>query len=195
MRYIAVILLTAWCTVELHAAPTTAGAAKQWATDLPAFLNEHPREHWIVGRSTAAALSAVEAEAAARHDAAEQIADVIGPHTAVARIDAAVRNGDLVVDRQVDAVERPYGTIWRAAVLVDADPKKIDALRAHLQRDVAQHRAAATIALGAASAWMVVVCMGYLLLNWLTRGYFRWRLVIASILLIAAGFVGAAHLI
>jgi hypothetical protein len=202
MKYYGLLILAiVTCVARTDAASTTAVADKLWATDLPAFLNDHPRQHWIVGRSDQPALSAIEAETAARRDAAQQIADTLGAskygrmsaRQATDWIAATVERGSWIVDRQIDATERPYGTIWRAAILVDADPKALDALATRMQdARVRQHaHAAAAVVIGI--VWLMAVSFGYLLLNWLTRGYFRGRLALVSVVMIVAGFVGIAQ--
>jgi hypothetical protein len=106
-----------------------------------------------------------------------------------------LRRNNLVVDRQVEATERPYGTIWKAAVLIDASPGKIDPIAAQLRRASMEHHARAAVALGGATVWFAIVCLAYLLLNRLSRGYFRGWLIFASLLLIAGGFAAAAQLL
>jgi hypothetical protein len=169
---------------------------KSWATDLPAFLNANPHEQWIVGHSTQPALSADEAETSALNDAAEQLGERLKPF-AVDRGNLVLRlhRADLVVDRQIDATERPYGTIWKAAVLIDASPGKIDPITSQLRRASMQHHARAAAAFAGATVWFAIVCLGYLLFNRLSRGYFRGRLIFASLLLVAGGFAAAAQLL
>jgi hypothetical protein len=169
---------------------------KSWATDLPAFLNAHPQEQWIVGHSTQPALSADEAETSALNDAAGQLRERIKP-LAADRADllTRLRRANLLVDRQVDATERPYGTIWKAAVLIDVSPNKIDPIASQLRRASMQHHTRVAAAFAGATVWFVAVCLGYLLLNRLSRGYFRGRLIFTSILLLAGGFAAAAQLL
>jgi hypothetical protein len=169
---------------------------KSWATDLPAFLNAHPQEQWIVGHSTQPALSADEAETSALNDVAEQLRERLKPLAADhADLVTRLRRANLVVDRQIDATERPYGTIWKAAVLIDASPNKIDPIASQLRRASMQHHARAAVAFAGATVWFAVVSLSYLLLNRLSRGYFRGRLIFASILLVAGGFAAAAQLL
>jgi hypothetical protein len=163
-------------------------------TDFPAFVNEHPGGHWIVGQSTEPALSAEEAESTAEADAAGKIADILSSDSeSRATIVASLRNW--IVDRQIDSTEHPYGTIWHAAILIDATGGKLDDLSKQIQ--FAQRRQHLHMALMAAvsAAWLTAVGLCYLLINWITRGYFRGRLVMASLIVILVGIFGAVHLL
>jgi hypothetical protein len=171
-----------------------AGAAKLWMMDFPAFVNDHPGGRWIVGQSTEPALSAEEAESTAETDAAGKIADILSSDSeSRATIVASLRNW--ITDRQVDSTEHPYGTIWHAAILIDANGGKLDDLSKQIQ--FAQRRQHLHTALTAAvsAAWLTAVGLCYLLINWMTRGYFRARLVMASLILILVGIFGAVHLL
>ena len=193
-----------FCTPGLHAAAVDTPAAppeKLWATDLPAFLNERPGE-WIVGVSSEPALTAAEAESFARRDAAEPLTTRLRhrlPHaswpTLLRRVQAALASDELVVDRHVTSQERPYGTIWRAAVLVDGSPRRLDRLVRDVQRETRQRyeRAAAGVAGTVAIAFVVGTC--YLGLNWLTRGFFRGRLMTAAVLVVSVGIFGIVQLL
>jgi hypothetical protein len=176
----------------VNASPTT---QKLWTTDLPAFLNENPGKHWIVGHSTQPALSAAEAETLARRDAAEalapQLATLIHDHIPAdflrRRLESSLATDDWIVDRQVQSTERPYGTIWSGAVLVDASSARMQKI-AH-EFDVASkfHRARNAIAVAGVSALLVITAIFYTIANWLTRGYFRGRLILTCLVMLGMG--------
>jgi len=176
---------------------SAARAAKPWIADFPAFVNDHPTGHWIVGQSTEPALSADEAESMARSDAAEKIAQVLncdgGESQAI--IVSSLARSDWIVDRQIDSTEHPYGTIWHAAVLIDATGGRLDDLSRQIQFAVRRQHLHAAFLLAVSIGWLTVIGLCYLLINWITRGYFRGRLVMASLILILVGIFGAAHLL
>ena len=58
MKLASVVIVTVLVATGAFAATTS--PAKEWATDLPAYLSTHPGR-WVVGRSTEPALSADEA--------------------------------------------------------------------------------------------------------------------------------------
>ena len=179
------------------AAPTTA-PAKLWASDLSQYLNKHPGQ-WIVAQSEKPALSADEAEAQARHQAAESIAKLIAPRiaggVAVSAVEASLLRDGWIIDRQIEANERPYGTIWSAAILVDASPQKLDALTRQLDRQTHQKNARLVACVFALMIFSAIVGCVYMFLNWLTRGFFRGRLAIASFLVVADALFGVVHLL
>ncbi len=174
-----------------------AGAAKLWMTDLPAYINQHPAGHWVVGQTTEPALSAEEAELTAEADAAGKIADMLnnGGGDSRAIIITFLSHNDWIVDRQIDSTEHPYGTIWHAAILIDAAPGKLDDLSKQIQFSQRRQHLHTAFLLAVSAAWLAAVGGCYLLLNWMTRGYFRARLVMASLILIVVGILGAVHLL
>jgi hypothetical protein len=177
---------------------------KRWAVDLPAFLNEQPGR-WVVGRSDQPALSADEAQTLARRDAARALAaDVSARLTRpvgrrdglAARVAEALgRRDDCIVDRQIDSTERPYGTIWRAAVLVDASPAKIDALARQIDQQARRQHGRVVGGTLASCALTALAGGFYVFANWLTRGFFRGRLLVASLLIVAAGTFAVVNVI
>ena len=173
-------------------------ASKLWASDLPAFLNDRPG-NWIVARSEKPALSAQEAESLARRDAAHAIAPLLRAQTTgpidETRIEAALQRDHWIADRLIEKSARPYGTIWSAAILVDASPAKIDSLVHQLEAQ-ARRQHARQVA-GAFAIMIITALVGsvYCLTNWLTRGFFRGRLAIVSFLIIASATAGVVHLL
>jgi hypothetical protein len=100
-----------------------------------------------------------------------------------------------VVDRHVVSDARPYGTIWRAAVLVDASPQRTKRIVREVERETRQQQQRAAAGTAGAAIILVVVASFYLGLNWLTRGFFRGRLLMASALIVTTGICGIAHLL
>jgi hypothetical protein len=191
-------LMVAYGVVPVSAGPATATApAKLWVEDLAEFLNQHPG-HWIVGHSNQPALSAAEAESLARRDAAEELIDTLQPRLSrpsdrrVLRdqIDHAMQHDGWIADRQVESRERPYATIWSAQVLVDASPAKVDPLVRQIERGMQRRHVRSVAGMFGGFILIAIVACIYQLLNWLTRGYFRARLALASLLLVSAGIFG-----
>ena len=181
---------------------STPPQSKLWSTDLPSFMNQQPG-HWVVGRSQKPALSAQEADLLARSDAASVIVPLVADRVKrpldrkalATRIEASLFRDDWLVDRQIDMTQRPYGTIWSAAVLVDASPKRIDALVRQIEHQTRERHARAVIGMLALFVLTAVVGSVYMLLNWLTRGFFRGRLAVASVLLVISATFGVVHLL
>ena len=200
MRTVFTVIALLLLPVAVAPAASTS-PAKMWATDLPAFMNERPGE-WIVGNSIDPALSAAEAESFARRDAAGPLFNKLKSRlprsswsTLLNRVEATMAAGDWVADRQIVSDERPYGTIWRAAVLVDASPQRQERLVREVERESRKRHERAAAGTAGATVLVVVVAAFYLGLNWLTRGFFRGRLMMISAVVITTGICGIAHLI
>ena len=195
----AVLLITA---VAQAAPATQENSQKRWVSDLPGFINENPSRQWVVGQSTQPALSATEAETLARRDAAAALVPLLQPRVrGVSEIDlrrqieASLAREQMIVDRQVESVERPYGTIWRESILIDASPKKLDELARRMQSVVRSGERRRAAAIGGGTFLSLIVGVVYLFLNWITRGYFRARLAMASMTAIALGIATIVHLV
>lgn len=97
---------------------------------------------------------------------------------------------NLVTDRFAQRFDRPYGTVWREAVLVDASPSQVDAIARSLVRGVnvqVTHQR---------KTWFSFIALAglifgtYLFLNMATKGYYTWALRFAALAgIVAAGFV------
>ncbi len=91
-------------------------------------------------------------------------------------------------DRFVEEIARPYGTLFRAAVLVSAPQEDVRALAERFRKSVlercdarADARRQVLLAAAAALGMAVVVFLLYTFLNAGTKGYFAWPLRIVSI--------------
>jgi hypothetical protein len=154
---------------------------KPWLTDAKAYAADHPGR-WLTGRTASAYASESEAVDAARADAA-RAAERLFPRDPrrrgadpARRIAAAVRDGLWEADRQIEHFDRPYGTVWTAAVLVDASDRNVNPLlrRYAAESRTREVRAKVVAVLGAiatAGAWLTCAA-----LNWATRGFFARRL-------------------
>ena len=203
MKAAALVMLIFVSAALAGPAATTQTSSKLWATDLPAFMNEQPGGHWIVAHNEKPALSAAEAEQFARRDAARAILPIVreklaGPIDAeklTRVIEVTIDQDNWIVDRQVDRNDRPYGTIWNASLLIDASPKNVNQLARQLNHVLQVRRSRLVACVFAFMVLTAIVGCVYMLLNWLTRGFFRARLALASILIVALGVAGMVHLL
>jgi len=138
----------------------------------------------------------------ARTDESRLISHQLDVADLMAGLDRLVqeRTESLILDRFVQPLKRPYGTVYRSALLVTADRITINRLHQDLQKAIADGQLVrearrrelfwtAASALGLA----LVVFLLYALLNAGTKGYFAWPLRIVSVLALAVFYLGAMY--
>lgn len=173
---------------------------KPWVANFAGFVGRTPGR-WVVGWPDAdrPATSAADAARVARVWAAGELTPLV-----VARLprsgrrdDARVRRmverhllGDrLVVDRFPQKFERPYGTLFREAVLVDASDDRLDKLARDMEETLAAERRSRIGGLASAMAVLLVTYALYRFANAFTRGYFTWSLRTAAAVAAAGAVV------
>ena len=219
MRIILIIFCIAFLTGPLTAQTRPSSApSKPWLDDWMSFVNSDSNHRWIRGDSARTALSAEEAVANACTDAANELLPLVRSQmSANAAGRASIRvadsfvlqkttellvNGTAVQDRFVQRFDRSYGQIWQASVLIDASPRKIEAVarsvadqaRADYQEKLASQKRQAlqqTATWGSLAAFLAVIVVLYWFLNAATKGYFTWRLRFGAVTLIAFGILWA----
>lgn len=165
---------------------------KPWIEQLDQFSNGYPSRAFAVGVSP----TLCESPEAANRSAIESL-KAIETHAAIngVRVGTPV-DESLVIDRFVQKLERPYGDVWREAVLVDYKSPQAEAIRtrmlAHLQAETQRYRAQASqswfhglilIAVFGATAVVGMV------LNLVTEGYFRGKIAATVVAFAVAAFL------
>ncbi len=155
----------------------------------------------IVGRSYAPCASEVEALEQARNAAETEFRTLINERLAdygpgivessepwfTNRISAALHRPGFIQDEFVQEMAMPYGSVFKAAVLVRSSPENIGILCAQLAGERRQHTVHTLSTAGAIGALSLLILLVYLFLNMVTRGYFTLRLRLAAVgLLVAA---------
>jgi uncharacterized membrane protein len=112
------------------------------------------------------------------------------PDWLLGRIADELVSQDLIKDRFTQSFDRPYGTVWREAILVDAAPKRVEAIARSLVRGVDKQVAHQRTTWFSFAALAGLVFGTYLFLNMATKGYYVWALRLVAVAgLVAAGFV------
>jgi len=182
-----------------------------WVVDRNAFATSYWKGDWLVAFSDGTHTTHEEA----RQDAISAAADVLLPlaQARIGQLSASDQHhyqqqlaknpdwlrsqigdelvsGDRLTDRFTQSFDRPYGTVWREAVLIDASPKRIEEIARSLVQGV-QSRVAHS-----RTTWFSFFGLGglifgtYLFLNMATKGYYTWALRLAAVAgLGGAGFV------
>jgi hypothetical protein len=190
---------------------------KPWVDDFATFVNRNPGQNWILAMSRSPATSAGEALEQAMNDAVTQLEprvrqrmDRDSRSAARLLLRSQIRSGledqparypdiirlnqrgqiisdGLIQDRFVQQFKRPYGDVWQAALLIDASSRKVGDLAERCERVLGsqQHHLRQT-ALSIAGV-IALVCVVYVFLNSVTRGYFVWSLRAGALAVIAGG--------
>lgn len=145
---------------------------KPWVGNLDVFISSQPHRKLIVGYSGSLSSSESEARRLAMKDAQGQYRLIInGQH-------AVTPNESLVVDRFAQKLSRPYGDVWREAVLLDVTESRMDPL---IAATVEKHGLLVTqrVSLLGGLLLLIAVTAGLCVtLNLLTHGYYRERLAL-----------------
>lgn len=152
---------------------------KPWIEQLDLFLTSHPSRAFAVGISP----TLCESPEAAKQSAIGSLNHIELYATLNGRSVAIPFNESLIIDRFLQKLERPYGDVWREAILVDLQSKHAQAIRAQaiaqLQSRTQRERTQASdswfnglilIAVFGATALLGMV------LNLVTEGYLRGKI-------------------
>lgn len=109
------------------------------------------------------------------------------PGWLMGQIIGELQSGHLVKTEFNQGFERPYGKVYRRAVLVNLPPERIQQLADRYFRHVDQVRDTWGRSLGSALALVALVFLVYLVLNAATRGYYVWVMRTAAVMAAVVG--------
>ncbi len=186
---------------------------KPWVENLDQFeSSRQPRRNFVVGYSRQLCSSPAQAGRDAIKDAVARLethirrqlgSGITGRWPGFAgddtewlqdRIETELRTGQFIVDRFSQKFQRPYGQVWRQAVLVDASPENIAKLANGCMAMLTASRASIFQTALSIFGLMVLICLVYLFLNAATRGYYVWSLRVAGMAILVIGVVLAVRL-
>lgn len=147
---------------------------KPWVFHFDRFVSEHPGRHYVVGYSQKLASSEGDARRMAMDSAQSQVRIAAGRGVPLTISDRHV------VDRFAQKLSRPYGDVWRQAVLVDVsgDAMQRTASVAVRRRDQHQEQESRVLFVFALFVGLTIaVC---LIANALTQGYYRNHLGVGA---------------
>jgi len=174
-----------------------------WIVDRTSFASDYTNGDWLVGYSDGthskhkdakrdAILAASDAllplaqarinrlSASDQHHFVQQMAK--DPNWLRDKVADELVSRNLATDRFAQRFDRPYGTVWREAVLVDASPSRVEeiarSLVQGLDSKIAQHRATWF----SFAALLGLLFGTYLFLNLATKGYYAWSLRTAVVI-------------
>lgn len=162
--------------------------SKPWLEHFDMFVSGYPERRLIVGYSPELVSSEQEARRQAIRNARNQFAMVVDG--VIVRPD-----GSHVLDRFAQKLSRPYGDVWREAVLMDVSPHRMQPRVATIQREVRrieQTRMSAAGGIVLLFGTTLVIC---LVLNWLTEGYYRGRLTLVPAVAVVLAIIVAVAIL
>jgi hypothetical protein len=171
---------------------------KPWVHNFDAFASEHENEFLVLARSDLKSTQ-TETHMDAIENAARNISQVIirARYTNLNHMWGEIYQqtklrlltGDWVVDRVVQELKRPYGSVWREALLVRLDENDLAQLLNQHQKFAVQYRRR-QIDVGTSIVGILAVSiLLFWVLNFWTKGYHRGKITASVILLAGAGLV------
>jgi hypothetical protein len=147
---------------------------KPWVEAFDVFVSARPRQRFVVGYSEKFVSSERAAQELAMQDAISK--------SRVATVAGGSVTADIthVVDRFAQKLSRPYGDVWREAVLLDVSEERMAKVIEHVHMEamlVQQHNASVILSLLILFGVSMVLCV---VLNLLTQGYYRNRLLVTG---------------
>jgi hypothetical protein len=177
---------------------------KPWVHDFDSFVSQRPNEYLILARSE---LKSTETDS--HLDAVENAARNISQAIIQARytnlnhmwrhIDELTRKrlmtGDWIEDRFVQELKRPYGSVWRAAILIRLDEDDLVQLMNQHQRFVVRYHHRQLSAAASIVGILIVSVLLFWGLNLWTKGYHRGKITLSIICFAGVGLVAIYYAI
>jgi hypothetical protein len=192
-----------WITAPKgQAACNTCFVDKPWFDNFAQFVDRRPHERWILAQSPTPCTDSGEAEYEARCDAVRKLTPDVqrklngrfrwpwspfagsGDSRQKATIQCSLDN--CIVDRFVQGYPRPYGTVWRTAILINASDRTIELLASACERQMRSERRGVLGTVASVGGLFLLICLVYFFLNVVTRGYYvrALRAAVAGIVLV-----------
>jgi hypothetical protein len=193
-----------WPAENAHFRHRVSFVNKPWADNFAEFASRYPDQRFVVAYSGESAASPQEAESEAMEDAVTTLYPLVRSHLGYHKrqskwpavpeqlrqaIAVEMQHDRVVVDRFVQSFRRPYGEIWREAILLDTSPGTMGHLANNCWDIVPSGRAVwmrTTLSIAGLAALITIV---YLFLNAATRGYYVWALRIGAVVIVAVGIL------
>ena len=179
---------------------------KPWVENFAAYVGTHPKSDWIIAQSRRFWNTPDEARSDAVAVAAEKLAGRVRQGLIRTRpivledrelaeerlrgiIEVQLDRSHMINDPFAQSFRRPYGKVWRHAILIDASPKKVAVIKNSVHRALSARRTTWLRAVGSAMGLALVIVVVYLFLNAATKGYYTWSLRGAAVVLVVVALV------
>ena len=182
---------TAECLIQGRGKTTVRFANKPWVTRFDELVSKFPNRQFVVGYSSELASS----ETQARQSALENVRS---------QVQVKSMNGSMwtiadehVVDRFAQKLSRPYGDVWREAVLVDLNGDRAMATADAIVSDTARTSEIKHVSILSGILFLLATVGVCFVANVLTQGYYRKpiRGGALTVIVIVFVFVGGLFLL
>lgn len=155
---------------------------KPWLDATDEFRSRNAGNRYVIAMSPSTCESQKIASILVERQLPELVAGTVNGRPIV------MSSSDAIVDRFSQKLSRPYGTVWREAVLVDMQSEKLTIAKRQAINDAMQHVSRVHVAhqsemlrgFGLMAVFAGIGIFGFLL-NFITQGYYRSRIVIWAI--------------
>jgi hypothetical protein len=181
--------------------------SKPWRDDFDRWRNSHEPTSWVLGESEDFCPSRQESVDQAMRNAVSHVREPVSRQLLQSAKqqpdwlrrqadlyrwldDEAYRRlkaGDLRSDTFTQEFKRPYGSVWRSAILVHVPPEKAKSMLEAYQSQAEVQRASWLRTAMSGAGLLALIVVVYLFLNMATRGYYVWSVRLATAVLAVFG--------
>jgi len=180
-------------------------ANEPWCEDFDRWVAQQPGNTWLTAHSGQLCSTSSEAMHQALQQAAVKIEQRITPDfqrrqshdTPLTtstdsrwlreKIVSELRRGTFEKRTFSQRLHRPYGNLWRCAILVDASPDRLAYVKGEYLDRLQSWRTGWMRTMLSAAGLLAVILLAYLFLNAATKGYYVWSIRGAAVVLTAVG--------
>ena len=164
------------CIVQASLRQTTLQSfvsEKPWVEGFDRFVSQYPKRNFIVGYSSEFQSTEGQAMKSALSDASRQASISVHGNS------YTVIDGRHVVDRFAQRLTRSYGDVWREAVLVEIpNAAQIGQARTTVVQQFQRSKLMSVSKQFGIAILVIVTILLCLLLNWVTKGYYRSQVLL-----------------
>ena len=173
---------------------------KPWVDDPQGFALAQNGQRWIIGASPDVVAASADATRAATRNAAAALLPLLKAHIArshvkitpppefsIDNVATQLTDRRMVSDQFLQRFQRPYGSVWQGAVLVNASDANVESIVRSITATSTARLVMKATGFGSFIAFSCVLVLLYAFLNSATKGYFAGRLKAAMILLMIVG--------
>lgn len=159
---------------------------RPWLFDTEKFRSASGYGQWAVMTSSEAATTQEQAQSQVMESAVHYLNEQLAVHhiATAGAVQSDLRERGFIVDEYSQELKGLSGPIWRAAVLLDVSPERLESLRTHVVLQEHQVRRSWVKLFVSIGGMIFVIVIVYTIMNALTKGYYSGRFAILAVILI-----------